>query len=298
MFDLKAFGTDLGLSTEELGQIETVLGKPERLAALEKNQLRQSDYSKQANALKTAQTELQTKSDRLTAEMAEWATLTAAEKDASSKQREALEKTQQQVLKLQQRVTKIATDAGLDPAQALEGIDQPAKREDPPPPPPIDTSKFVGVDQFQALNNYLFNLTAELPMIAQEHFDLTGERLDTRALHAEILNISKDPKANIDPRAIWEAKYAIPAKRAAQVTAARALEIKTAEERGYNQARSEAALPVAPSRGTHSPLFKSLDGPDPAKPHTSKLSRPQPESTVQAAASALATGKYRPKPAA
>lgn len=291
-FDLKAFGTDLGLTAEELGQIETVLNKPERLAVLEKNQLRQTDYSKNMDALKKAQTDLAVANDRLTNEMAEWANLTAAEKAAATKLREDLDASQQTVLKLQQRVTKIATDAGLDAAKALEGIDQPPPKKEEPPVPPIDTSKFIDVDRFGAVQSYMFDLLAELPMIAQEHFDLTGERLDTRVIRAEIAERAQKKGANLDPRAIWEEKFDIPAKRTAQSQAARDAEIKAAEERGAARARSEAALPIPPQNGQHSPLLRAN-----GENYQSKLQRPQPESAVAAAASAFASGKYRQQPA-
>ena len=134
-FDLDALLKDLGATGEEETTLRAALGKPERLSVLEKNQLRQSDYSKHQNALKKSQDDLQAAQQRLDAEVVAWAEMRAKGETESAAQQEAREKAEQKVLVLTQRVQRIATDAGLDPAKALEGIEQapPAKKEEPKP---------------------------------------------------------------------------------------------------------------------------------------------------------------------
>lgn len=294
-FDLDAFLKELGATGDEEKTLRTALEKPDRMTLLEKNQLRQADYSRAQDKAKAdlakAEGDLKAKIARVDAEAAEWATLSASEKDASLKLRSELEGAQARVLKLTQRVERIASDAGLDPAKALEGIDQVVPPKEPKVDP-IDTSRLVGVDQFNSMSEYLFNLSVELPAIAQEHFDLTGERLNTRELRAEIASRAKEKNANLDPRAIWEEKYQIGAKRETKTNESRAAEIKQAEQRGFERARTEAALPIPPSRGVHSPLLR-VNG----EKHESVMKRPAPETAVRGAAAALATGKYRPQPA-
>lgn len=290
-FDLDGFIKELGATDEEATTLKAALGKPERLTLLEKNQLRQADYSKNMNTLQSEQKKLTDAQTRLDAEAAEWASLSASEKEAATKLRTDLEASQAKVLTLTQRVQRVASDAGLDPVKALEGIDQPPPKKEEPKVDPIDTSKFVGADQFGTMSEYLFNLSIELPLIAQEHFDLTGERLDTRALRAEITERAKQKGANLDPRSIWEEKYQIQTKRETKTQAAREAEIKQAEQRGFDRARSESALPVPPSQGVRSPVLRTPTG----EPRQSVLKREQPETGVMAAAQALATGKYRNK---
>jgi len=281
-FDLDGLLKELGATGDEEATLRTALGKPERLALLEKNQLRQSDYSKQMNAVQKSQADLQAAQQRLDAELAEWATLTASEKEQATTLRSNLEKAEQKVLTLTQRVQRVAVDAGLDPAKALEGIDQLQPNVEPKVTP-IDTSQFVDRATFGGMSEYLFALVADLPMIAQEHFDLTGERLDTRALRAEIADRATKKGANIDPRAVWEEKFQIPEKRTAKAQEARTAELSAAEQRGFERARSEAALPVPPSTGLRSPLLKSPDG----KPHESVLKRPPPEAGLRSVAQKL-----------
>ncbi len=288
-FDLDGFVKDLGLSGDEEAQVRGALGKPERVAVLEKNQLRQADFSRSQNDLKKVQDDLAAKAGRLDAELAEWASLSASEKTANTELRAAIEKSEQKVLALQQRVQRVAIDAGLDPAKALEGIDQELPKKEAPKVDPIDTSKFVDRDQFGKLSAYTLEFAADLPMLAQEHFDLMGERLNTRDLHAKMLARAGQKGANMDPRAIWEEEYGIAAKRAEKAAADRAAEREADRRAGYEQARTEAALPSAPSTGLHSPMLKTLDG----KPHVSVLQRPAPETGVRSAAAALASGKYR-----
>lgn len=287
-FDLDAFLKDLGATGEEEATLRTALGKPDRLTLLEKNQLRQADFSRQSDALKVEQGKLQQANDRVTAEMAEWARIQNEGGEVTKKMQDDLHKAEQRALVLTQRVQSVATQAGLDPVKALEGIDQPA----PPQKidaPPIDTSKFVGADQFGQFGKYMFDFAAELPMLAQEHFDLTGERLNTRELRSEIEKRAGQKGANLDPRSIWEETYKITEKRDTKAKEARAVEITQAEQRGFERARTEAALPIPPSTGLHSPVLRSSDG----NARKSVLERPQPESAVRSAAAALATGKYR-----
>jgi len=287
-FDLDTFLKDIGATGDEEAQLRAALGKPERLTYLEGNQLRQAEFSKQMNALKTSQDELKAANERVTAEMAEWARIQAEGGEVTKKMQDDLHKAEQRALVLTQRVQKIASDAGLDPTKALEGIDQPPPKVEPKVEP-VDTSKFVGARQFADISNYLMALVTELPVLVDEHFALTGERLDTRALRAEIEARAKAKNPVLDPRAVWEEKYGIPEKRETKTREAREAEIKQAEQRGFERARSEAALPVPPSAGTRSPVLRTADG----QARTSVLNRPAPETGVRSAASALATGKYR-----
>jgi hypothetical protein len=291
-FDLDAYIKELGITGDDEKAVRTALGTPERLKYLEGNQLRQSDYSKQMNELSAARTSLKEADDRVTAEMAEWARIQAEGGAVTKKMQDDLHKAEQRALTLQQRVSKIATEAGLDPVKALEGIDQPPPRVETPPAPVIDPKQFVSPEQFSMVNKYMFDLATELPMIAQEHFELTGQRLDTRAMRAEIEKRSRTKGAVLDPRVVWEETNNIPTIRATKATEQRELERKQDEQRGYERARTEAALPVPPSQGVHSPMLRTSDG----NPRKSILERPAPEGGVRSAASALATGKYRNQP--
>lgn len=290
-FDLKAFYQELGFTPEEAAAVTAVLDKPERLTVLEKNQLRQSDYSKQMNGLKAEQDKLVAAQARVDAEAAEWASLSASEKEQNTKLRADLEAHQNKVLALTQRVTRLATEAGLDPQKALEGIEQAPPKKEEPVVPPIDPSKFVPAEAFHQYGKYMFDVAMAIPDILHEHFELTGERLSASALKAEIEARAGQKGANMDPRAIWEEKYGIPAKREAKAKEADERRIKEAEERGFARARSEAALPIPPSNGRNSPMLR-VNG-DAA----SKVQRPAPETGVRSAAAALASHKYAPKPA-
>lgn len=291
MFELKAFFKELGLSDEEQAAVTVVLDKPERLTLLEKNQLRQADYSKQMNDLSKAQGQLKTANDNLNAEMAAWATEQAAGHVVTKKMRDDYEAAQLKVTQLTNRVTRIATDAGMDPTKALDGIDQTPAVVVPPTPTAPDLTGYVRADQFNGLATMALTLPAELAAIANEHFDLTGERLDTRTIIAEIQARAgtRGNQKTLDPRQIWEEQHAVPTKREAKATAAIDARLAEAERKGFERARSESALPVPPSHGERSPVLRSLDG----QPRESVLKRPHPESAVNAARAAFADGRYR-----
>lgn len=243
--------------------------------------------------LQKAQADLQAANERLNVEMSEWAKLTSAEKAAATEQQAALEAARVRAAQLETRLTSLATQHGVDPKSVLEGAVVVPEVKKPAADPNAVDPRYATMDAFGAVANYNLDLAGALPYIAQQHFDLTGERLDTRAIVAEVKARSKKNE-NVDPVAIWEDKYGIPAKRAAKEAEARAAELKAADERGYERARSEISIPGPQAPGRHSIVFgKRNDQGVVTDPRTSALKRPQPGTTAMGAAAALRSGKYR-----
>jgi hypothetical protein len=227
-----------------------------RAAALEKGYLRQSDYSKHMDTLKAEQGKLQQANDRLNKEMADWAELQASGEAPTKKMRADLEKAQQDVLRLTQTVRRVAESAGLDPEQALK--DANALPPNPPPAPAApDLSSFVKQEDYQkqiaTLAELSLTLPAELAALSYEHQALYGEPPDTRKIVAEIKARASDRhnQKPLDPRAIWEELYDVPAKRQAKSKAEYDAAIAAAEQRGREAALSEVQLPVGSPSGRH-----------------------------------------------
>jgi hypothetical protein len=269
---------DLGFSDEEVKELapkfETRKGK------IEEGYLRQSDYSKVIAEAQKLQTELAAKNEQLNAEMVEWSAIKGSDESAALKLRTELEATQLEKFAIEQKLRTLAEEHGVDPTTLIA---KPTPEPVKPEVPKFDESKFVGRDQFGAVTDYLLTVPAELAAIAQEHFDLTGVRLDTRPLIAELkARVSKKQPADL--RQIWEEKNGIPEKRTAAATAAHDKEIADAEARGREAARSEAQIPGASAPGTHAPVFMGS--------HESKLQRPQPGTNTRGFADALRSRKY------
>jgi hypothetical protein len=250
----------------------------------------------QAEAIKL-QTELKAANDKLNVEMTEWASLTAAEQKRAKDQQASLEAAVTRSAQLEARLTALAQEHGVDPKPLIEGTVTIPKKEEPPPAPPIDVSKLVSTDVFGNVSAYNMTLATAVPYIIEQHRLLTGESLDPRFLNAEIQQRAGKQGAELDPIKIWEEKFGIPEKRAAKARAEHEAEIKAAEARGEDRARSEMAVPGAQAPGRHSIVFGQRDATGNVAARTSLLKRPQPESTVRAAAQALATHKYRSKTA-
>lgn len=268
--------TELGFTDAEI-----VAFNPEALAALETRApkieggyLRQADYSKKMN-------ELSAKSEQLTAEIADWTeTQTTTVAEAKEKQA-AIDKLELEHTRLTQIARNMAEQAGVDPTEALKGISEPKPKE-----PPVATKDFDPTPVYGQISNvakYLLDLATELPVIAAEHLQLTGEHLDTRKLRAEIETRAK-AKQSTDPREVWETLYSIPDKREAARVKTYDAEIAAAEARGREAARSEAAIPGASAPGSHAPVFQN---------RTSVLQRPQPGRNTAGFAQSLAKGTYR-----
>jgi hypothetical protein len=84
-FDTKQWLTELGFNETEIGELAPKFES--RTAQLEKGQLRQAEFSRNQDALKKEQEKLVGQQQRLEQDIAEWATLTATEKEAAKKLR-------------------------------------------------------------------------------------------------------------------------------------------------------------------------------------------------------------------
>jgi len=289
---------DMGFSEAEIA-VMTPLITPERAAKIEAAQLRQSDYSKHMNDLKKAQTDLASANERLTAEMADWATASASSRGITEKQAQDLEKAQGTVARLQARVQKIAIDAGLDPAKALEGIDQVVTPPVDKNNPPIDASKFVSAEDHQTalgrIARMSLSIPAEIAAIQHEHHELTGEWLDPRAIIKEIETraTTNGNRKSLEVRDVWEELNGIPEKRTTVAKKKHDDEIAAAEERGRQRALTESQIPGAVMRSTGSRPSPVLAGPT-GHGRESVIKRPQPGASTQAAVTALRSHKYRP----
>lgn len=287
-FDVKKWlKDDMGFSDAEVAEMAPKL-EP-KAAEIEKGYLRQSDYSKHMNGLKIEQDKLAKANENLNAEMVAMAQLQADGGKVTAKMRTDLEKAQQDVLRLTQTVTKVATDAGLDPEEVLKGTAVVVPVVAPVAP---DLTGYLKSEDFnkhaQQLANIALTLPAELMAIAQEHFDLTGERLDTRTIVAEIQTRagSRNNQKSLNPREIWEETHAVGEKRTAKTKAEFDAAIKAAEARGAESALSQQQIPGSHTpEGRHSIVF--------TQPHKSAVERPQPGNTVSAAVAAMRSHKYR-----
>ncbi len=267
-------------TADRITKIETTLGDVETRATAVK-------------AIEKTQADLATANERLNAEMAEWASLTAKEKTEATELRASLEAARVRATQLETRLTTLATQHGVDPKPLLEGTAVvPDKKE--PVVAPVADDRF---DSFGRALSFNLDLPANLQYIQDEHVALTGTRLDTREIVKEIKANAGKKDGIIDPIAIWEAKYGIPEKRVAKAKKDHDAEIAAAESRGEERARTNAALPGPQAPGRHAPVFGARGDNGQITPRTSHLSRPQPQQGVRAAAAALASGKYRTKPA-
>lgn len=291
-FDVKKWlKEDMGFSDAEVGELAPKLEA--KADVLEKGQLRQADYSKHMNALKVEQDKLDKANENLNAEMVALATVQADGGKVTAKMREDLQKAEQDVLKLTHTVRKVATDAGLDPEEVLKGTAVVVPVVAPVAP---DLTGYLKSEDFnkhaQQLANIALTLPAELMAIAQEHFDLTGQRLDTRTIVAEIQTRagSRNNQKSLNPREIWEETHKIPDVRATKSKTEFDAAIKAAEDRGREAERSQQQIPGSHTpEGRHSIVFM--------REHKSAVERPQPGTTVGAAVAALRSHKYREQPA-
>lgn len=291
MFDVKKWLVeDMKFSAEEAEKMAPNFTE-ERIKTLEAGYTSSAALAAKQAEIDKLQGQWTAANDKLNQEMAEWASLTAKEKTEAKDLQEALEKSRVRIAQLETRIGTAATTHGFDAKTILDGtVEVPVVKKDEPPA--VDPSKFVSVEQFGTLSNFMLQLPAKLQRIAHEHHALTGEYLDTEAITGEIMARAKKGE-NVDPVAIWEQTHKIAEKRQAKAQAQIDADKKLEYERGLDEGRSQAALPGPHVPGRSSPVFGNRDQAGKFTPHVSKLQRPQPEQGVRSAAAALATHKYR-----
>lgn len=291
-FDIKKWLTEeMKFSAEEA---EQMLPKftADRVSLIEKNIGTTAALSAGQAEVAKLQKQLQDANDKLNAEMAEWASLSSAEKAESEALRKSVEAAQVRAVQLENRLTTLATQHGLDPKPLLEGT-APIPEVKKPEVPAVDPTKFVGVEQFGTTVGFALDLPAQLDFIQREHHKLTGEYIDARELVREIKTNAGKKDGIVDPVALWEQKYGIQAKRDAKAKADYDKAIADAEARGEERGLSRAALPTATTPGSHAPVFGVRGSDGSVQPRTSALKRPQPGTGLQSAVNALRTHKYR-----
>jgi hypothetical protein len=291
---------DLELSDEQITQIAPIFQANGRAEKLEKGYLRQQDYSRRMDEgraeIQRREQELAAANEALTQEMLAWGETQKRGEAITKAQQQRMEKAEADVLRLTQAVQRTADQYGFDATSVIGAAAPPqAPMQTTPPPPSIDTSKFVERDALGNVVDAMVNLAPELMVIAQEHQELTGTRLDPRTLIAELRTRAqtKGNRKSLDIRDIWSEMHDVPAKRAEADRAKYEADIKAAEERGRVAALSQQAVPGAPSPGRVSPAFMTPSG----GTRTSVLNRPQAGGTVQRAAAALAAARAQRAPA-
>ena len=303
--DLKAWLLEMGVPPAKVDDVFPVLASTPLGTKLEERETtfktRESGLTQKETELATAQTKLTEANDRLNLEMVEWAETQRGGGEITEHMRTDLAKAQGEVARLTSVITTKATELGLDPKTILGEL--PVEKPKPDVSAP-DLSGYVTREdlsrQFGATGRYLMTLPAELMQLQHEHQELTGEWLDPKALVAEVetragdkLNRNADGtfRKPIDVRAIWEERYNIPAKRSEKAKATHDAEIKAAEDRGWERARSEQSLPGQQPVGRHSPVFTRPGSTEP--PKSPRPSQANVSDRISKAASSLATHRYR-----
>ena len=276
---------EFGFTDEELDSLPTK--QADALVKAHGGYLRQSDYDRRMNEgkadLEKTRTQLADANEKLTRDMAEWASLTAGEKDNANALRERLEKAEQRVFTLTQKATRLAEESGVDPKTIL-GDEPPPEPKPKPQPTAYDDTTIR--QQIGAIGAFALDMPT-IEDIAEEHRELFGERFKRSEFIAELkAEMTAGKVKEIDLRKRWEDKFGVAAKREEKAKAEREAWGAERYNAGIVAGRSEAMLPnTRPVGQGTAPAFRST-GP-------SKLQRPQPGDRLAKARTALAEGRYR-----
>lgn len=223
--DMKAQGE---LSDDQFKTLSEVVGIDKVDSFVSGSVLRQEDYSKHMNDLKTRrETQDKEHQDRLTTvktyetDLQKWKKTSEAEIKATSQSKTELE---QRLADLQSTVRAKAVEFGLDPKDILSEADLNPKPAPVPAPNPAAVPAFdmealkkdyLPRSEFDTVAQGNLQVTALIHDIAVEHKQLTGEDIKTETLLQGALGAKKPL------REFWEDTHNIAQKRTDVAEAAR-----------------------------------------------------------------------------
>lgn len=306
-FDFDAWTNDLGadLTPEERGVLSGIFKKdPKRLEALEKNQLRLTDYSRAmtklkadeaANAKKLEDAEADLENQRGT--LTTWKTGAEGKLSATEKARDDAET---KLFETQRRMRKLAEEAGIDPETLELGDVTPPRKKEEPPEPVFDTKaieELTNKTSASLIGNVRFN--ALMMKLNNEHRTLFGTDMpDPDVITDMVLEQMKKGNQKVDVTAIWEEKYGVKAKRDALATVAFNKRVDEEVEAKYRKRLEDEALGTAPREDGRvgSPILKRFGGKEhksEEQQHGDTRTRHNGETGADAAKRAFNSGKYR-----
>lgn len=276
-----------GLSADEQQALNALLGKNDKLATyFEESGLRQSDYDRQMNKLKT---EHQQRLDEITAKEREADSFATRNGQWYEENNERFQKTQKELerLRVQEatlttKMKSVAERYGV-PVEELEIPVSAAPVTPAAAAPAFDATKFMGRDEAMEFGRSLPLVTAELNELAEEHRDLFGKPLrDQKGL------INKALKTGKSVRQTWEEENNVAERRTKLAADLRQREIDDAVNAAVTKTRSELNLPAPRPEAERSPIVQRF------APAARPTETRDPGRGLRAALSAYSDGKYKP----
>lgn len=238
--ELAEWVNGLGLSEDKKKVVLESFGAPEVLTKVGETVLMRSDYSRQMDALKAEQKKLEdehkarvAKEDSFHGELQAW-------KDGKEKEfKEAVaarEASEARLTAVQAKVKELAPTYGI-PDDQLSTIMTPLEKTASPTvktgdQPRDAEGKYVPKDEFNKIVTDYAKLPAIITVLEREHIRLFGP-------NAEMPDWIAMVEAGKPLRTQWEEKYKVNERRQALAKEQHDREIKEAEERGAQSARSK-----------------------------------------------------------
>jgi hypothetical protein len=242
-FELEAWVNDFEVSDDEKKALLTALNKPQIVAKLKDSVLRQSDYSRKLDEMRTEKESLSAKQQEvldMEKQLVEW------RDENNPKFSQALEESERLKKEL-----KTLTDAyigkGGSVSELSTGTTPPAKVDEKPA---FDTSSFVSKDDLSKVVPALTQWPVQFQRIAQEHFKLTGEYPDGEKILAEVYKGKSAQQA-------WEDTHGIPAIREQKQKEHFEAELKAAREDERAKVMTEMAVDPAARRDNATGSFST-----------------------------------------
>lgn len=268
---LQELNAEGSLTTEELAAVTAALGKAPVAKRLGDSVLRQSDYSRHMDELRTKERE----TENIRAQLHEWKTKADADIARLTKRVEDGKITE---AAYQARLTTLKTQAD---DLGLEIDTSPPSAAAPPPAASPVSAVPEGYEELRAGFDKATKLFPRIPAMLQdlayEHFELFGKWPKLDPIMEKML-VTGRPL-----REVWEEEYKVGDRRTALETERIETIKRTAANEAETRVRSELKAPRPRPDAPHSPVLSQLAG---------KEKAPK-EPSWQRAARAHEEGKYR-----
>jgi hypothetical protein len=258
-FDVRKWIGDLAakgkFTPEETKLLEDKLGKPEVAQLIGEGQLRQQEFDRKLNALKT---DFDKKNQELTAYHGRLSTFEKSAQETLSSQDKQLQAERTARVRYEEKLKGLAREYGLDEATLIQQVEvspaQPAKPDPAPQPAPGE--------RFEKFQSDVATAMMQMPLVQAEIIDLAAEHqqlgLKTPFRATELVSESIERKVPL--RQVWEEKFSVSDRRQELATADQKAHDDLIRREERERILTERDTPSLRPEASRSPILATLPG--------------------------------------
>jgi hypothetical protein len=273
-FELKQWIGELAakgkLSPEDSKLLEEKLNKPEVIQAIGEGQLRQQEFDRKLNSLKT---DFEKKTGELNAYHTRLSGFEKTAQDTLKTQQAQLESERTARVRYEEKLKGLARDYGLDEATLIQHMESsPA-----PNPAPNPAPQPAAGEQYERFQTDVSTAMMKMPLVQADLMDLSEEhrQLGLKAPFRATELVSEAIERKVPLRQVWEEKFSVSDRRQAIATEEAKAHDDLIRREERERILTEQNTPSFRPEASRSPLLATLPGRFGQSSEEPKLSAPE-----------------------